>query len=254
MGELIAEVVPLALAVALSPFPIIPAILLLFTQKPRAAGFSFLSGWVIGVLGSTLLFVLLAALIELADEPPTWASWTTGTVSGGVSLPGGSIIHRSQASLLSISNAAARASWTRVGLGVVLIAVGLRQAFTRSDSGETPAWMASIDSLEPAGAVRLGLILSAANPKVLLLAAAAGLTVGSEQAGLGQSAVAVLVFTVIASITVALPVLLFTFFGQNILGPLGKVRSWLERHNAIVMAVVILAIGALLIAEGLSAI
>ncbi|MGA9148497.1 MAG: GAP family protein [Candidatus Nanopelagicales bacterium] len=216
MGELIAEVVPLALAVALSPFPIIPAILLIFTQKPRAAGFSFLSGWVIGVLGSTLLFVLLAALIELADEPPTWASWT------------------------------------RIGLGVVLIAVGLRQAFTRSDSGETPAWMASIDSLEPAGAVRLGLILSAANPKVLLLAAAAGLTVGSEQAGLGQSAVAVLVFTVIASITVALPVLLFTFFGQNILGPLGKVRSWLERHNAIVMAVVILAIGALLIAKGLS--
>ena len=61
-----------------------------------------------------------------------------------------------------------------------------------------------------------------------------------------------LVFTVIASITVALPVLLFTFFGQNILGPLGKVRSWLERHNAIVMAVVILAIGALLIAKGLS--
>ena len=56
MGELIAEVLPLALAVALSPLPILPAILLLFTQKPRAAGFSFLAGWVVGVLGSTILF------------------------------------------------------------------------------------------------------------------------------------------------------------------------------------------------------
>ena len=164
MGELIAEVLPLALAVALSPFPIIPAILLLFTKKPRAAGFSFLAGWVVGVLGSTILFVLLAALIELADEPPTWASWT------------------------------------RIALGALLIAVGIRQVMRRSESSETPAWMASIDSLEPAGAMRLGIILSAANPKVLLLTAAAGLTVGSEQAGFGPSAFAVLVFTVIASI------------------------------------------------------
>ena len=216
MGELIAEVLPLALAVALSPFPIIPAILLLFTKKPRAAGFSFLAGWVVGVLGSTILFVLLAALIELADEPPTWASWT------------------------------------RIALGALLIAVGIRQVMRRSESSETPAWMASIDSLEPAGAMRLGIILSAANPKVLLLTTAAGLTVGSEQAGFGPSAVAVLVFTVIASITVALPVMLFAILGEKILGPLGKVRSWLERHNAIVMAVVILAIGALLIGKGLS--
>ena len=201
MGELIAEVLPLALAVALSPFPIIPA---------------FLAGWVVGVLGSTILFVLLAALIELADEPPTWASWT------------------------------------RIALGALLIAVGIRQVMRRSESSETPAWMASLDSLEPAGAMRLGIILSAANPKVLLLTAAAGLTVGSEQAGFGPSAVAVLVFTVIASITVALPVVLFAIFGEKILGPLGKVRSWLERHNAIVMAVVILAIGALLIGKGLS--
>ena len=90
----------------------------------------------------------------------------------------------------------------------------------------------------PPFAVRLENHLVAANPKVLLLTAAAGLTVGSEQAGFGPSAVAVLVFTVIASITVALPVVLFAIFGED-LGPLGKVRSWLERHNAIVMAVVI---------------
>ena len=53
-------------------------------------------------------------------------------------------------------------------------------------------------------------------------------------------------------VLLALPVMLFAILGEKILGPLGKVRSWLERHNAIVMAVVILAIGALLIGKGLS--
>ncbi len=214
MGDLIAEVVPLALAVALSPFPVIPAILLLFTPKPRAAGFSFLAGWIGGILVSTTAFLLLAAIIELADEPPTWASWT------------------------------------RIALGWLLIAVGLRQVLSRSEADSTPKWMSSIDGLEPAGAAKLGVVLSAANPKVLLLSAAAGLTIGSEQIGLSADVVAVLAFTVIASVTVALPVVLYSVVGTRILQPLGTIRSWLERHNATVMAVVILAIGTLLIVKG----
>ena len=106
MGELIAEVLPLALAVALSPFPIIPAHLVCCSPKTAGRRIQLLAGWVVGVLGSTILFVLLAALIELADEPPTWASWT------------------------------------RIALRALLIAVGIRQVMRRSESSETPAWMA----------------------------------------------------------------------------------------------------------------
>ena len=216
VGDLVAEVLPLALAVALSPFPIIPAILLLFTPSPRLAGFSFLSGWILGLLVATTAFLLLAAVVELADEPPTWASWT------------------------------------RIALGWLLIAVGLRQLLSRPEGDDTPKWMSSIDGLGPGGALRLGVVLSAANPKVLLLSAAAGLAIGAEQVGLSADVIAVLAFVSVASVTVALPVVLYSVLGTRILRPLGTVRSWLERHNALVMAVVILAIGALLIVKGIS--
>ena len=214
MGDVIAEIIPLGLAVALSPFPVIPAILLLFTSRPRAAGGAFLAGWVCGVAVGTLAFVLLTEVIELADEPPTWASWT------------------------------------RIVLGWLLIAVGLRQVLSRSESSETPKWMSSIDGLAPSGAMRLGIVLSLANPKVLLLAAAAGLAIGSAELSLGGDLGAAAAFIAIASVTVALPVVLFVVLGERVLGPLGHVRDWLERHNATVMAVVIFVIGALLIVKG----
>ena len=44
MSEIWGEIVLLALAIPASPFPIIPAILLPFTERPRAAGLSFPAG------------------------------------------------------------------------------------------------------------------------------------------------------------------------------------------------------------------
>ena len=40
---------PMAVAIALSPFAIIPAIVLLLTPRPREAAGAFLAGWVLGV-------------------------------------------------------------------------------------------------------------------------------------------------------------------------------------------------------------
>jgi threonine/homoserine/homoserine lactone efflux protein len=111
--------------------------------------------------------------------------------------------------------------------------------------------MQSIDRLTPSTALRLGLLLSAANPKVLLLTAAAGLSIGSADLTATETVITTAVFTVVASTTVALPVLLYLIAGERILRPLGRVRSWLQDNNAAVMAVVILVIGALLLVKGL---
>lgn len=218
MSEVISEIIPLALAVALSPFPVIPAILLLFTSRPRAAGFGFLAGWIAGITLGTVAFLLLTEIIEMADEPPGWASWT------------------------------------RIALGLLLVAVGLKKALFRKSDGQTPKWMSSIDALDPAGAARLGLILSLANPKVLLLAAAAGLAIGSQDLSSVGDIGAVLVFVLVASTTVALPVLFFVVRRPRVLEPLSRVRDWLERHNSAVMAVVLVVIGALLVIKGVSGI
>lgn len=216
MGALLAEVLPLALAIALSPFPIIPAILLLFTPRALANALAFLAGWIVGIAIACTAFTLAASAIELFDEPPAWASWT------------------------------------RIVLGTALVLLGIRKWVTRDPQASTPAWMASIDGLSATGALRLSLLLSLANPKVLLLAAAGGLAIGSAGVSAGVSVATIAAFTVIAASTVALPVLLFAVLGPKMLTPLGTVRSWLERHNTVVMVVVILAIGCALIAKGVS--
>jgi threonine/homoserine/homoserine lactone efflux protein len=215
VGALLGDVLPIALGIAASPFPIIPAILLLFTPRARATSSSFLLGWVVGILVATGAFALLAEVLDTRDQPATWASWA------------------------------------RIVLGAVLVVLGVRQWLGRRAKESTPQWMQSLADATPGAALRLGLVLSAANPKILLLAAAGGLAIGSSDLAAGGVALAVALFAVVASSTVAIPVLLYLVLGERILGPLGAVRDWLQANNAAVMAVVIVVIGVLLLVKGL---
>ncbi len=216
MASVIAEVVPLALAIAASPFPIIPAILLLFTPRARAVGPAFLAGWVIGIAVATAVFIALAAVIELADEPPTWLSWT------------------------------------RIALGAALLVLAALRWRRRREQQEAAGWMKSIDNSTPASALRLGLLLSAANPKILMLTAAAGLTIGAAELSATGTLAAAVVFTLLAASTVALPVLLYLVVGDPMLRPLSRVRTWLQDNNATVMSVVFLVIGVVLVVNGIA--
>ena len=45
------------------------AILLLLTPRPRAAAGAFLAGWAVGIAAAAGVFVSLATVIELSDEP-----------------------------------------------------------------------------------------------------------------------------------------------------------------------------------------
>lgn len=210
------EVVPVAVAIAASPFPVIPAILLLFTPRPLKTGGMFLLGWFTGVLAVTLLFVGLAAAIQSRDYPPAWASWT------------------------------------RLLLGAALLILGIKQWFSRGASKEAPAWIGNIATADGPAALRLGLLLSGANPKVVLFAAAGGLQIGAAELSLAGTTATALAFTVVASVSVAAPILAYAVLGERVLGPLGKARDWLERNNTAIMAIVMAVIGALLISKGVS--
>jgi threonine/homoserine/homoserine lactone efflux protein len=212
----VGEVLPLAIGIAASPFPVIPAILLLFTDRPRAAAWAFLSGWLVGVGGAASVFVLLAEVVDQSTETPSWASWL------------------------------------RVVGGAALVAYGVKQWLGRSADAEQPAWMRSISTATPAAAFRMALLLSAANPKVLLLAAAAGLAIGADDFTARAEVAAVVIFTLVASVSVAVPVLAYTVLGERVLRPLGEARDWLVRNNSAVMAVVLVVIGLLLLLNGIT--
>ena len=143
-------------------------------------------------------------------------------------------------------------AWTRIVLGGVLIVLGIRQWLARRTPKPTPAWMQRIESATPRKAVRIAFVLAYANPKVLLLTAAAGLSIGAAELDRAGTAVAIAVFTGVAAISVAVPVLLYAVLGERMLGPLTRARDWLERNNAVVMSIVITVIGVMVLAEGIT--
>jgi hypothetical protein len=212
VAAVLGEVAPYALALVLSPFRVTVAILLLFTARPRATAGAFLSGWAIGIAVTTGAFVALAAVVERSEEPPAWASWA------------------------------------RIALGVVMLLVGA-QLWLRRDGEADPAWLRSLERTTPARASRLGLLLSV-NPKTVLLTAAGGLAIGAAELVVAGTVAAVAVFTGLAVLPVALPLLLHTLLGARTLAVLDRARSWLSTHNVPVMAAAFTGVGVLLTVQG----
>lgn len=206
----------LAIGIAASPFPIIPAILLLFTPRPIATPSSFLAGWAAGIAIATTLFVVLAEIVDTREQTPTWVAWT------------------------------------RVALGSALIFLAIQRWLARGKARPDPAWMSALQTAGPARAVRLAFLLSAGNPKILLLTAAAGVSIGSDASAAAEVALWIFAFTLVASSTVAAPVLLRLAVGEPILRPLTVARDWLQANNAAVMAIVFALIGIVVLTEGLT--
>ncbi|HYO20658.1 MAG TPA: GAP family protein, partial [Dermatophilaceae bacterium] len=136
--------------------------------------------------------------------------------------------------------------------GAALLVYGVREWMTRQASDDPPGWMQSIQDATPAKAVRLALLLSVANPKVVLLAAAGGLDIGTADLTPAGTVATTVAFTLLASVSVAAPVLTFALVGARVLPPLEKAKDWLVRNNAAVMAVVIIVIGLVLLKNGVT--
>jgi len=216
MGAVIGDVLPLAIGIAISPIPIIAAILMLFSPRATSTSTGFLLGWILGIVVATAVFTALAGTLKTGGEP------------------------------------SAVASWIKIGLGVLLVLVGIRQWRGRGGQHDAPKWMAAIDDFTFPKALGLGFLLSGVNPKNLIIAAGAGLIIGSSAVGVGGDAAAIALFTVIASSTVAIPVLAHLVAAERMTRPLESLRKWLQDNNATVMATMILVIGMVLVGKGVS--
>ncbi|GAB2448498.1 threonine/homoserine/homoserine lactone efflux protein [Conyzicola lurida] len=221
MGEVIGDVLPLAVGVAVSPIPVIAAILMLLSPRARSTGVAFLVGWVAGIFVAVVVFALLSSLIPASDPDET------EPVRGVIKLL----------------------------LGVALLLLALRQWRSRPKPGEaapTPKWMGAVDSMTPGRGLGLGFLLSAVNPKNLLMAVGAGVAIGGASLGAGEATVAVAVFVVLAASTVAIPVIGYLAASARLTAPLESLRVWLVQNNATVMGVLLLVIGVVMIGKGIA--
>ena len=218
MGDAIGATLGYAVGIAVSPIPIAAVILMLFSGRARVNSVSFMVAWVAGIALVTTVVVLIPGLETDNGEP----SDTTG--------------------------------WIKLGLGVLLLLVGVRQWRARPGPDEepsTPGWMAKIDELKPGAAFGLGFVLSALNPKNLLLAIAAGASIGALPLSTGETVGAVVVFTLIAAITVTVPVVAYLIAGKRLDPTLDHAKAWLIGNNTAVMAVLILVFGVSLLGDAI---
>jgi threonine/homoserine/homoserine lactone efflux protein len=112
--------------------------------------------------------------------------------------------------------------------------------------------MSAIDSMTAAKGLGLGFLLSAVNPKNLLLAISAGLIIGGANLTLGDTTVVIVVFVLLAGCTVLVPVIGYLIASARMAGPLDSLRGWLVDNNATIMAVLLLVIGVAVIGKGIA--
>ena len=213
---MLAELIPLALVVALSPLSIIPGVLVLHSPRPRPTGLAFLAGWIVGLAAVTQVFVEVSNVLGGGlDKPPSWASWV------------------------------------RIVAGAALVAFGVYKWFTRARSEHSPRWMSSFAKITPGKALVTALVLVVANPKVLFMCAAAGLAIGTEGLGRAGAALGVLYYVAIAASTVALPVLAYAVSGDRLHRPLTRLKDWMEAQHAALVAGILIVLGLLVLYKGL---
>jgi threonine/homoserine/homoserine lactone efflux protein len=152
------------------------------------------------------------------------------------------------------SNTATGINWFKVVLGVLFLVLSAKQWKSRPRKGvepTMPGWMATLDSVTPGKALALGALLSGVNPKNLVLTAAAALVIAQAQLPTGQTALAVLAFVVIGSMSIAAPVAYLRFGGPSARARLDQTKVWLAENNSTVMCVLLFVFGVVLIGKGI---
>ena len=216
MGEAFGQMLPLAVAIAANPIPISVVVLMLGGPRALANGLAFTAGWFVGIAALGTLALIIADEAGASDDgrPSTWVN------------------------VLKLALGAAL---------VVLAVTKWRRRPGGDDEAEMPAWMGAIDAFGPVKAAGAGVALSAVNPKNLLFVIAAAAT--EAQAGLSAShqAIVWIVFTLLSTVGVAIPVVLYLALGERAPALLDRIKVWLIRNQAAVLSVLCLVIGAMLI-------
>ncbi len=101
------------------------------------------------------------------------------------------------------------------------------------------------------GAAGLALLLTVLNPKNLVLAAAAATTIGAAEISTGETLLAVGLFIVLASTTIAIPVVGYLIAGDRARPALDSTKDWMIQNNAAIMAVLVLVFGVILVGDAI---
>jgi len=220
--QVIGQLLPLAVGIDISALSIAAVILILSTPQARSNGLTFLLGWMTGLFMVGGIALVLANAAGLSSSTDSTSRWP-----GVINLV----------------------------LGILLLILAARGWRSRPQSGEAPPlpkWMASLDTITPPRSAGLAALLSGINPKNLALDLAAMSIIASAGLSASSQLVALLVFAILGSIAIIVPVVVYFAGGDRAAAVLAGWKQFLVANNPVIMAVLLLVFGMVLIGKGIA--
>ncbi|WP_374946274.1 GAP family protein [Agreia sp.] len=211
------ELVPLALVIAVNPMPIMAVLLMLSTRGGVTRSVGFAAGWLLGVAFATTTFSYLSSFIPMGyDREPLVVIRVLPIVVGGA-----------------------------------LVAAGLFTWRRRSAAAERPKWTAGLDRLSVARSAGIAFAFATIKPKNVALTAAAGVIILDGHPPLITIVLLLVIFTLVASSTLIMPVLLHRFGSTRMRAFLDSARRWLTRAMPTITSSALVLLGSIVTVAGI---
>jgi len=192
----------IGLGITLEPFPVTAFILVLSAENGIVKGLAYILGWL-----ACLVAVIAAVILATGNSPP-----------------------RPQ----TVPSTAALA--VKLGLGVLLILIAVRQRRRMGRPRKPPAWTAHLDRLSPWGAAGLAAFL-----QPWTLVAAGATTVVQAKVATAGSYLALVLFCLLATSSFLYLELYATFAPVRAGARLERMRTWLDsRQDQVTIAICLL--------------
>jgi len=212
LSDALAAMLPIAAGIAISPIPITGVILMLLSDRAIHNALAVLAGWMAAIAAIVAVVTLVGGGAGADEEPAT-----------------GFVV-------------------AQFVLAAILLAAATRRWRMRPKPGEphdVPKWMGGLRAITPPRALALGLGLIFLNPKDALLSVAGGAELAEAEPSAAEGLVSLAAFVVVASLTIAAPIVATLAIGPRSAPILQRSREWLERHGNAAVAVVLFVLGVL---------
>jgi hypothetical protein len=221
VGDILIELIPLAIATALAPLMVILVLTFLRGEGGLAKASAFLCGVVAVRLAQGLVFGLLLGQPDDAEEV-TAARTVTST-------------------LLLV-------------LGVLMVIAAVRGILKEEDPDEPPPkWLTMIASASPLKALGLGTLAITVGGKHWVFTLSALSVIREADPGQSEGIALFLIYVAAASLTLLTPIVSLLIAPQRASGILDRIGAWMEANNRAIKIVVSAVFGAYFLWKGISA-
>lgn len=234
MASLALSLLPVALGIIMSPLAVIAVVAVLFSQRARVNSMAYLVGWVAGIIVSIGAASAILVALDVHDriDPPLWLS----------------ILHLTLAAVLLIG-----AWWvyTRERKRLRALARAQSPGEILDAAPQLPSILQAIEHFTPARSALLGFALFVLNPIDVSCAIVAALTLRLSDTSTAAQLGAAVVFVLIASSSVAVPVGMLLVLRDRAEPPLRSLRRFIAGNTKLLNVGLLVLIAVMQINKGL---